>query len=113
MLTVTKSCFYPGIASSANNLPSIGAGWMPGALSGPQRASEDSSELDSAADVESEELPFSPLGAAAADADTENSSNRESAARVVITAAQAPRITGSFVYALLPMPPVSILFAFG
>jgi hypothetical protein len=109
-----RCSFYPGIASSGNDLPSIGTGWTPGALSHPQRASQDSPEVDEAVDPESEELPFTPLGVAVADADINKSYGNELAARVVtspIAAARAPRVTGSFDHALLPMPPVSSLFA--
>lgn len=108
---VIRFRFYPGVASSGNDLPSIKANWTQEAISDPQQASLDFSEVDSLAE---EELPLTPFGAAGDDG-SNTSNGRERAARVVtspVAAARAPRVVGSFDHALLPVPPVSTLFDF-
>lgn len=99
------------MASPGNDLPSINASWAQEAISDPQQASQDFSEVERLAE---EELPITPSGAAGDDSSS-TSHGRERAARVVtspIAAARAPRVVGSFDHALLPVPPVSTLFDF-
>jgi hypothetical protein len=102
--------FYPGVAAPARPALGAGAGWAADAEAVHEPPASEMemgspATMDARASATERYRPANVRGGAAADADP----TAERRGRGVRTpgAGRAPRVTGSFDHALLPMPPVS------
>lgn len=109
--------FYPGVAAPAHSAIGAGSGWAAEAIPEPPPSSSEmdlgSAAMDARASKTSRYRPANvsgPAGGASGHtppAEAAGARERLAHRRAKGLAARAPRVTGSFDHALLPMPPVS------